>query len=591
MHQCQNAGAEEMGDHRENPLTSRILRHNSHIRKSGSNPGRNGARTLGKAEMWSQRIYPGMCQSIVGALLASQTNIESKNNCFELFGADFILDEAFTPWLIEINSGPSMSRSTSVTARMCVQCLEDVIKVVIDRRTNRKADTGMFELIFKQHVTPAPPNLSVSLSVRGHSMCKADIINLGLYHCSGKGTIMDSPKTSDVDTYETFPDYDILPGDEVAEPSENMCSVPETVNVSPRIETSSFVDMRIKHAEIIKEKIMLNFQEHVNVIKKKRKAIPVRKALQEVARKNEKIMVKRVKHLSKANSVGILEKNTSVGGAVTLPRQYPKRAEYTTTVQIKPQMCTISENTEENSMENLSLCNVKKEDRQLKDKSSQIKRHTSNSCKNSYDALRATEVYNQRIQKLAHTKAHWEQLLNTLQILKESENATKKTKNSSSEKLPFTWNNGPSHRQVIKNILKRYHTDQELPDFELRGVPSLNRGHMFRLMLPQIKQKIEMSPDDSNAIEESVNEFYATGMSLNALQNGITQTENIILPLGSEHCSETFLSLNEVPISVLLIQVTIKVMHKLCTMIDFIDLQSPQGVLGKAGVYTACEYQ
>ncbi|XP_063236771.1 tubulin glycylase 3A-like [Bacillus rossius redtenbacheri] len=86
-------------------------------------------RTLGKAEMWSQRIYPGMCQGIVGALLASQENIDGKSNCFELFGADFILDEAFTPWLIEINSCPSMCESTSVTARMCPQCLEDVIKV------------------------------------------------------------------------------------------------------------------------------------------------------------------------------------------------------------------------------------------------------------------------------------------------------------------------------------------------------------------------------------------------------------------------------------------------------------------------------
>jgi len=44
-----------------------------------------------------------------------------------------------------------MSASTSVTARMCVQCLEDCIKVVIDRRHNKNADTGMFEMIYRQN--------------------------------------------------------------------------------------------------------------------------------------------------------------------------------------------------------------------------------------------------------------------------------------------------------------------------------------------------------------------------------------------------------------------------------------------------------
>lgn len=39
-----------------------------------------------------------------------------------------MLTEDFSPWLIEINSCPCMSPTTSVTARMCGQCLEDVIK-------------------------------------------------------------------------------------------------------------------------------------------------------------------------------------------------------------------------------------------------------------------------------------------------------------------------------------------------------------------------------------------------------------------------------------------------------------------------------
>lgn len=74
-----------------------------------------------------------MRQSIICTLLASQNTMDTRKNCFELFGADFMLSESFEPWLIEINSGPSMSSSTSVTARMCAQVLEDVIKGIVSQ--------------------------------------------------------------------------------------------------------------------------------------------------------------------------------------------------------------------------------------------------------------------------------------------------------------------------------------------------------------------------------------------------------------------------------------------------------------------------
>lgn len=69
-----------------------------------------------------------MRECIVGAMLACQDTMDRRPNTFELYGADFILAEDFTPWLLEINSSPDLSSSTSVTAKMCPECLEDIVK-------------------------------------------------------------------------------------------------------------------------------------------------------------------------------------------------------------------------------------------------------------------------------------------------------------------------------------------------------------------------------------------------------------------------------------------------------------------------------
>jgi tubulin monoglycylase TTLL3/8 len=80
--------------------------------------------------------------------------IGARKNSMELFGYDFLVDEKYTPWLIEINSSPSMEHSTSITGRMVPDVLEDTLKVVIDysfakKGTKKKVDTGGFELIYK----------------------------------------------------------------------------------------------------------------------------------------------------------------------------------------------------------------------------------------------------------------------------------------------------------------------------------------------------------------------------------------------------------------------------------------------------------
>lgn len=78
--------------------------------------------------MWTERIFPGMQRALIGTMLASQDTMDRRPNTFELYGADFMISEDFKPFLIEINASPDLGATTSVTARLCPQCLEDVIK-------------------------------------------------------------------------------------------------------------------------------------------------------------------------------------------------------------------------------------------------------------------------------------------------------------------------------------------------------------------------------------------------------------------------------------------------------------------------------
>ncbi|KAL4715089.1 hypothetical protein ACJJTC_012136 [Scirpophaga incertulas] len=127
---------------------------------------------IGKYEMWDTKIYPEIKQSLIGAMLANQDTMDKRQNSFELYGADFMLTDDFTPWLIEINSSPDLAPTTSVTARLCPQCLEDVVKVVLDRRYNPDADTGTFELAYRQIVPKAPAYLGLNLCVNGKKVHK-----------------------------------------------------------------------------------------------------------------------------------------------------------------------------------------------------------------------------------------------------------------------------------------------------------------------------------------------------------------------------------------------------------------------------------
>jgi len=52
-----------------------------------------------------------------------------RENCFEVFGLDFMIDDNFKVWLIEVNTNPCLSLSSSLLARIIPNMIENAFKL------------------------------------------------------------------------------------------------------------------------------------------------------------------------------------------------------------------------------------------------------------------------------------------------------------------------------------------------------------------------------------------------------------------------------------------------------------------------------
>jgi hypothetical protein len=75
-----------------------------------------------------KRISRDICHAVGDGRLIGA----GRGASFELFGLDFLVDEAGKPWLCEVNTNPSLEICSSLLSRIIPELLENTFRLVVD---------------------------------------------------------------------------------------------------------------------------------------------------------------------------------------------------------------------------------------------------------------------------------------------------------------------------------------------------------------------------------------------------------------------------------------------------------------------------
>ena len=102
-----------------------------------------------KNKNFKKDIYPKILKiiAITANSCKNKMNILNRNNCFEIFGYDFILDVNFEPFLLEVNTNPGLEESSPLIKMLVPRMIDDALKLTIDEvfeRSEKDKDISQF---------------------------------------------------------------------------------------------------------------------------------------------------------------------------------------------------------------------------------------------------------------------------------------------------------------------------------------------------------------------------------------------------------------------------------------------------------------
>jgi hypothetical protein len=131
-------------------------------------------------DLVTSKIKPHMKNIAKWSLMCAVDAIEHRKNSWELYGFDFMVDDDYNPWLIEINSSPACDYSTKVTEVYVQKALVEILNVVLDVRAwdalpkksrGEKPPTGGWECIYQGPYLETPSSsFGTDMTVKGESI-------------------------------------------------------------------------------------------------------------------------------------------------------------------------------------------------------------------------------------------------------------------------------------------------------------------------------------------------------------------------------------------------------------------------------------
>lgn len=81
-----------------------------------------------------QQVYPRMMELATDAIRSTHLAIDAHHRefSFEIFGLDFMIDEKFQTWLIEVNTNPCLELSCPLLARIIPAMVENAFRIAVD---------------------------------------------------------------------------------------------------------------------------------------------------------------------------------------------------------------------------------------------------------------------------------------------------------------------------------------------------------------------------------------------------------------------------------------------------------------------------
>ena len=104
-----------------------------------------------KGKNFKKDIFPKIIKiiAISANSCKNKINILNRNNCFEIFGYDFILDENYEPFLLEVNTNPGLEESSPLIKMLVPRMIDDAFRLTIDKifeRSDKNKDISLFKV-------------------------------------------------------------------------------------------------------------------------------------------------------------------------------------------------------------------------------------------------------------------------------------------------------------------------------------------------------------------------------------------------------------------------------------------------------------